>query len=405
MSEFHTAIKYRIYPTDEQMVFFQKTFGCCRFVYNIMLTIQKELYDRNSLHLNKFDSFSFMTSEIKSRFPFLQEADSHALMNSCFDLDTAYKNFFNKTANFPKFKSKKNSRLSYTTDNQKGTVAISDKYIKLPKAGMVRANVHKIVKDAIIKQATISKEDDKFYCSVVFKQDIQVSDKTVMSINDAIGLDFNENTLYVDDNGNIPLNPNVSYSCRSLKHQQRKLSRMMESHITGYRTVGNKRFPIYDKPLAECKNIQKQKKLISKKHGKIVNQKTDFQHKVSNQITNDYALICIEDLSIKSMMLTKRKEHSVVKRHNLNRNALSGGWYGFTNKLIYKAERKGCHVIKVPRTFPSSQLCSCCGHTNPKVKDLKIRDWICPNCNKHHDRDINAAINIRNKGYEIYCMK
>ncbi len=403
MSKTHIAVKYRIYPDTEQIAFFQKTFGCCRFVYNMMLTIQKELYDRNKLHLNKYDSFTFMTSELKSRFSFLKEADSLALMNSCFDLDDAYSRFFKGEAGFPKFKSRKHSRLSYTTNNQNGTVSISERHIKLPKAGKIRAKIHRNIDNAVLKSATVSQDrNGKYYCSVLFEYESAVNGKPVLSKSDATGLDFNEKTLYVDNNGSIPSISDTSHTLKSLGHKQRKLSHMIESHIIGYKIVGKKRFPIFDKPLYECKNIQKQRKLISKIHNKVSNQRTDFLHKESNQITNDYSLICIEDLSIKSMMSNKSKEHSALKRHNINRSALDNGWYMFTSILSYKADMKGCHVVKVPKMFPSSQMCSCCGHINPMVKDLTIREWICPDCKTSHDRDINAAINILNKGYEMY---
>ena len=403
MSKTHIAVKYRIYPNTEQIAFFQKTFGCCRFVYNMMLTIQKELYDRNKLHLNKYDSYTFMTSELKSRFSFLKEADSLALMNSCFDLDDAYSRFFKGETGFPKFKSRKHSRLSYTTNNQNGTVSISERHIKLPKAGKIRAKIHRNIGNAVLKSATVSQDrNGKYYCSVLFEYESAVKGKYVLSKSDAIGLDFNEKSLYVDNNGSIPSKPDTSHTLKSLGHKQRKLARMIESHIIGYKTIGNKRFPVYDKPLSECKNIQKQRKLISKIHNKASNQRTDFLHKVSNQITNDYNLICIEDLSIKDMMSNKSKEHSAVKRRNLNRSALDNGWYMFTSMLSYKADMKGCHVVKVPKMFPSSQMCSCCGHINPMVKDLTIREWICPDCKTSHDRDINAAINILNKEYEMY---
>ena len=407
MEKSYIAVKYRIYPTNEQMAFFQKTFGCCRFVYNLMLTIQKELYDRNKLHLNKYDSFTFMTSELKTRFPFLKEVDSLALMNSCFDLDEAYKHFFNSGAGFPRFKSRKYSRLSYTTNNQNGTVVIYDKYIRLPKIGPIKAKLHRLFPSYTVKQATVSCEGDKYYCSILYEYtDGLLSPVTVKSIDSAIGLDFNESSLYVDSLGNTGDMPHFYKNhIRRLTREQHKLSRMLEKNIISYKTVGNKRYPIFRKPLSECKNIQKQRNLIKRIHKHISEQRKDFLHKRSNQITNDYDLICVEDISIKDMMLTKDTETSVIKRHNVNSTALENGWYSFTVMLQYKAERKGKTVIKVPKYFPSSQMCSHCRYINHAIKDLNIRNWVCPECGTSHDRDVNAALNIRKKGYEIYCTQ
>ena len=400
MSKANIAIKYRIYPTSEQIILLQKSFGCCRFVYNTMLSIQKELYERNGFYLSKYDSFKLMTSELKSRFPFLKEVDSLALMNSVFALSDAYNKFF-KGNGFPKYKSAKHSKKSYTTNNQNGTITVSDKYIKLPKIGHIRAKVHRAVLDTwIIKSATVSQEPDgKYYCSVLFEYDNTVIPVAVTSVSDAIGLDMNDTKLYVDSNGNTPEKAHHKDMSKTLRKRQRKLSHMIESHIVKY---DKNHKPIYDTKLSECKNIHKQRKSIAKIHKKQSNQRKDFLHKTSNQITNDYSLICIEDLSVKDMMLTKDTESSAIKRHNVNRKTLSNGWYNFTQMLIYKVERKGGTVVKVPRDYPSSQMCSCCGNINPKLTDLHIRKWICPVCNTSHDRDINAAINIRNKGFQMY---
>ncbi len=400
MTKVNMAIKYRIYPTAEQDKLLQQTFGCCRFVYNTMLSFQKELYKRNGFHLSKYDSFKLMTSELKSRFAFLKDVDSLALMNSIFALSDAYNRFFSKVADYPIYKSRKHSRKSYTTNNQNGTVALSDRYIRLPKIGKVRAKIHRLYDNAKVKQATVSQDTDgKYYCSVLFEYELDITPKKIGSIDKAIGLDMNDKTLYVDSNGNIPEKPKSKNVSKSLKKRQRKLSHMIESHIVKH-DKNNK--PIYDCKLSECKNIQKQRKTIAKIHKKQANQRKDFLHKTSNQITNDYSLICIEDLSVKDMMLTTDNESSAIKRHNVNRKTLANGWYSFTEMLIYKAKRKGGTVIKVPKDYPSSQMCSLCGHINQEISDLHIRKWMCPNCNKSHSRDINAAINIRNKGFQMY---
>ena len=405
MAKSNIAIKYRIYPNEEQSTYFHKTFGCCRFVYNTMLSIQKELYDKNGFHLSKYDCFKFMTAEIKSRFSFLKEADSLALMNSVFALDDAYTKFFKQEADFPRFKSLRHSRKSYTTNNQNGTVEVLDKAVRLPKVGIIKAKIHRTAPDFWkIKQATVSQDSDgKYYCSILFEYTSSCKIQEVQSIDECLGLDFSERDMYVDNNGikgNIPhYYKNLS---KRLTREQHKLSRMIESNILEYKTVGNKRYPVYKKPLSECRNIQKQRLIISRLHKHIANQRRDFLHKRSNQITNDYRLICIEDISIKEMMMGKSDDASAIKRHSVNKKTLNNGWYMFTQMLTYKAEMKGGTVIKAPKDYPSTQICHCCNHQNTDINDISIKKWICPVCNTEHDRDINAAINIRNKGYQLY---
>lgn len=403
MAKTYTAIKYRIYPTSEQKILFQKTFGCCRYVYNTMLMIQKELYDRNGMFFGKYDAFKIMTSELKSRCDFLREVDSLALMNSVFNLDDAFQGFFNHEADYPRFKSSKNKNQSYTTSMVSDNIQLNERTIKLPKAGTVKTKIHRQPQpDWKIKSATVSTDTTgSYYCSILFEYDEDVDVLPINSIKDCIGLDFSEGDMFADSNGN---RGNIPKFCKNyhkrLLREQHKLSRMIESNITDYKVVGNKRYPVYKKPLSECRNIQKQRHKIAVIHKHISDQRKDFLHKISNQITNDYKLICIEDISIRNMML--KKQDDVTGKHRINRNTLNNGWNLFTSMIMYKAHRKGKTVIKVDKYFPSSQLCNCCGYRNPLTKDISIKQWICPSCSTSHDRDINAAVNIRNEGYRLY---
>lgn len=401
MSKANIAIKYRIYPTDEQAELINKTIGSARFVYNTLLDIANDIYHRSSISMRKYDYNYILVHVLKDKFIWLTEVDKFALESSCEALNNAFQKFF-KGAGFPKHKSKRKSKLSYTTKMTNNNISIYDDSIKLPKLGKVKTKIHRTIDNATIKTATVSQDTDgKYYCSVLYEYDLSVTPKSVTS-DKTIGLDMNDKTLYVDSNGNTPEKPKHKDMSKSLKREQRKLSHMIESHITGYKNIKGKRIPVYDNKLSECKNIQKQRKKIAKIHKKEANQRMDFLHKTSNQITNDYSLICIEDLSVKEMMLTKDTEESAIKRHNINRKTLSNGWYNFTEMLTYKAQRKGGTVIKVPKDYPSSQMCSICGNVNQEITDLHIRKWVCPVCNKSHDRDINAAINIRNKGFQMY---
>lgn len=404
MSNKYTAIKYRIYPTDTQAEMIQKTIGSARFVYNMMLSMAGDVYKRSGLTLRKFDYNYLLTHVLKEKFPWLCDVDKFALESSNEALAEAYSHFF-KGAGFPNYKSKHKSRLSYTTKITGNNISVGTDHIKLPKLKEVKAVIHRIPgNDYKIKKATISYDrSGEYYCSVIFEYESDITPVAVESIEECIGLDFSEKCMYVDNEGNRGNIPSYYRNLQKrLVREQHKLSRMIEANIVDYKVVGKKRYPVYKKPLSECKNIQKQRLVISRIHKHIADQRTDYLHKRSNQITNDYNLICIEDISIRDMMMDKSDDPSAIKRHNINKKTLNNGWYRFTTMLVYKAERKGCTVIKIPKDYPSSQICNCCGYRDPDLQDVSVRKWICPDCKKHHDRDINAAINIRNKGYQIY---
>nr|MCR5777593.1 transposase [Lachnospiraceae bacterium] len=279
------AIKYRIYPTTEQADMFAKTFGCCRKVYNLMLADKIESYKTTG-------KFAAVTpAKYKKEYPFLKEVDSLALANKQLDLQAAFRNCFSKSRKkkngFPKFKSAKHSRRAYKTNNQKGSIAISDNKIKLPKIGKVKAIIHRIPEDNwLIKSATISQESDgTYYASVLFEYEnpvnIYIADKT-----NAIGLDYASDGLYVDDKGNIGTNHKYyRESHGKLAKAQRRLSRMQGSK----------------KHAAKSANYLKQLKKVNKIHRHIVNQRLDNLHKISTEIANQYDVVCIESLNMKSM--------------------------------------------------------------------------------------------------------
>ena len=374
------AYKFRIYPTEEQEIFFAKTFGCVRKVYNLMLSDRKKAYEEVKNDPSKKMAFP-TPAKYKKEFPFLKEVDSLALANAQLNLDKAYKNFFrDKSVGFPRFKSKKNPVQSYTTNNQNGTVALIDsKFIKVPKLkSLVRIKLHRQPK-GMIKSATVSRHaSGKYYISLLCKEEINELPKT----NSAIGIDLGITDFAIlSDGQKIDNNRFTSKMEKKLKREQRKLSK---------RALLAKNKGI---PLSEAKNYQKQKRKVARLHEKVMNQRTDFLNKLSTEIIKNHDIICIEDLNVKGML----------RNHKLARSISDVSWSSFVAKLQYKADWYGREIIKVDTWFPSSQICSECGHKDGK-KSLDIREWTCPICHTHHDRDINASINILTEGLRIQTL-
>lgn len=370
------AIKYRIYPTTEQRVMFTKTFGCCRKVYNLMLADKIEGYKATG----KFPTVT--PAKYKEDYPYLKEVDSLALANKQMDLQAAFRNRFNKKrkkkSGFPKFKSAKHSRKSYTTNNQNGTVAIiNNKYIKLPKIGKVKAVIHRIPNDNwTVKSATISlASDGKYYASVLFEFD-EIENTYIADKTNAIGLDYASNGLYVDNNSNVGTNHKYyRESYDKLAKEQRKLSRMQGSK----------------KNEDKSNNYIKQLHKVNKIHRHIANQRLDNLHKISTEIANQYDVVCVETLNMKAI---------ANKKFGNGKATMDNGYGMLLSMLEYKLSDRNKYFVKVDKWFPSSQICHCCGTRHPEMKDLANRKMIC-DCGLIMNRDQNAAINILNEGLRL----
>ena len=369
------AIKYRLYPTAEQATMFEKTFGCCRKVYNLMLSDKIESYKSTGKFVN------VTPAKYKKDYPYLKEVDSLALANAQLNLQVAFKNRFDKSRKkkhgFPKFKSAKHSRKSYTTNNQHGTVALTDNSIKLPKIGYVKAVIHrKPVDNWFIKSATVSRNSDgKYYVSVLFEFEKPVNTYIADKTN-AIGLDYASDGLYVDNNGNVGTNHKYyRESHDKLAKAQRRLSRKQGSK----------------KHETKSNNYLKQLGKVNKIHRHIADQRLDNLHKISTEIANQYDVVCVESLNMKSMS---------NKGFGNGKATLDNGYGMFLNMLEYKLSDRNKYLVKVGKWFPSSQVCHCCGTVHPEMKNLAIRTMKC-DCGLTMSRDQNAAINILHEGLRI----
>ncbi len=372
----NSAIKYRLYPTSEQKIMFAKTFGCCRKVYNLMLSEKIESYKTTG----KFVAVT--PAKYKKDFPYLKEVDSLALANVQLNLQSAFRNHFDrnrrKKTGFPKFKSAKHSRKSYTTNNQNGTVAIIDnRYIRLPKIGKVKAVIHRVPgTDWKLKSATVScSSDDRYYVSVLFEYGNSAS-AYVADENNAIGMDYASDGLYVDDKGNIGTNHKFyRESHKKLAKEQRKLSRKKGSR----------------KGEDKSHNYLKQQRKVNRIHTHIANQRKDNLHKISAEIANQYDIVCVENLNMRNMS---------NRGFGNGKATLDNGYGMFLDMLKYKLANRGKYLVKVDKWYPSSQICHCCGKRHPEMKDLRIRTMRCE-CGYVMDRDRNAAMNIKKEGLRI----
>lgn len=386
------GIRIRIYPNKTQKKLIVNTFGCCRLVYNKGLALRKETYEATKVGIGYKETSAMLTSLKKEDdFSFLKEVDSVALQQSLRDLDKAYKNFFRTKNGYPKFKSKHNPLRKYRTQNSHNNiyVTLDGKHIKLPKLGYIKAKVSYDLSSAKINNATVELMPSGKYF-VVLNVDMPTS--TTYNRGGAVGIDLGIKDFYSDSNGyKCPNNKWLANSTKKLTKAQRKLSKMIESHIVDYKVTKGYRHPIYDKPLTECKNIQKQRIKVARIQEHIANQRNDFLQKESTKLVRENQIIALEDLNVEGM----------IKNHKLAKSISDVSWSKFVSMLEYKSKIYGTEIIKVPRFYPSSQLCSCCGYQNKETKNLLVRHWTCPSCGAYHDRDNNASINILNKALEI----
>ncbi|MBD2481020.1 RNA-guided endonuclease TnpB family protein [Planktothrix sp. FACHB-1365] len=358
------VLKVRIYPNKEQQTALAKSFGCCRFVWNYYLEKTNTQYKETGKGLSYCDMAKHLT-ELKKQpdYLFLKEATAATLQQSLKNLESALKNFFQKRARFPKFKSKhKKQSIRYPE-----SCSIQGSGLKLPKLGIVKARIPKTISSKI-KSVTVSRTStDKYFAAILF----EIDDLTANKNGKISGIDLGLTSLVTVFDGETytkvdPIKPTRKYAKR-LRRRQQALSR---------KTQGSN-------------NRKKQVKRVAKVHEKIANTRVNFLHKLSRKLVDENQVIVVENLCVKGLARTK-----------LAKSVLDAGFGMLINFLSYKLEREGGKLIEVDRFFPSTKLCHCCQFKNNSL-NLSVREWVCPNCQTHHDRDENAARNIREEGIKI----
>lgn len=361
------TFEYRIYPDREQQKIIAKTFGCGRWVWNRVLSMRQEEYTqgRKQRRINSY--ITEIPKWKKGEAPWLSEADSMALQQSLRDLDKAYRNFFRSPGKtgFPKFKSKHSSKQSYRTNN----IEIPDaKHVKLPKLGIVKARISRPCEGRILSVTVKLVPSGKYFievcCTECPKHEMPAGKTEIM------GIDAGIHDLMVRSDGVKSGNPrNIRKSEKRLAKEQRKLSRKQKGSA----------------------NREKQRKKVALIHEKTANKRKDFLNKITTTAVSESQAIAVEDLNIRGMQKNRR----------LSKAISDVSISEMTRQLEYKCEWYDRKFVKVDRFYPSSQLCSCCGYRESGVKDLSVREWVCPNCGIHNDRDLKAARNIAAKGKRI----
>ena len=365
------SYKFRLYPNRKQINLIERTFGCCRYVYNHYLVMRQEAYISSGETLNYYACCKDLTLLKKQEeTSWLREVDATALQASVQDLDRAFQNFFRRVKQgekpgYPKFKSKRSHKQSYKSKCVGANISVLDKAVQLPKLGKVKCRISRKVEGHILSATVSRSASGKYYVALCcrLEQDIPKLPPT----GSVVGLDMGIKAFAVSSDGVEYANPKyLRQSEKKLARLQRQLSR---------KTKGSA-------------NWNKARIKVAQLYEHIANQRLDMQHKLSTQIIRQNDVICIEDLAPKNM----------VQNPRLAKYISDASWGEFRRQLTYKAKWYGRKLVTVERFYASSQTCSCCGEKWPKAKELRVRQWPCPICGAVLDRDTNAAINILREG-------
>ena len=375
MKSIKRTYRFRLYPSDSQKALIEKTLGCSRQVYNEFLSICKKEYEKDhNYKINKYDLIKLLP-EYKNKYPYLKEVDSIALQQSVIHLFEAYRNFFRHNSDFPVFKKKKND-YGYITMNINNSIRIIGNEIQIPKIGRVKFVYHRQLPESFkYSTVSVSRIGKYYYVSLSGEEeylDYQEHSKDSLILTNSIGLDFSLANLFVSDSKTKSNMPKFyEKSLTKLAKEQRRLSHMEKG----------------------SNNYKNQLLRITNLHERISNQRKDYLHKISRYIANKYDYVFVEDLDLKS--ISERKEEM-----KLGIFVADLAFGTFLNQLKYKLEWLNKKLVKVDRYFPSSQLCSECGYRKTDLL-LKNKTWICPNCGVKHNRDHNAAVNIKKEGMRM----
>ena len=361
--KYNKGYKYRLLPKREQRIMLGKTFGCVRFMWNKMLAHTQDYYKEHG----KTDYLT--PASFKEEFTWLREVDSLSLANTQVNLKKAFTGFFEKRTEYPRFKSKKATKQSYTTNNQEASnaIRIEGNYIRLPKLGWVKFVQHrKLNKGEKIKNCTITKTPAGNYTISIIVEGLRDIQPVKVSKEKVIGLDYSMKDLYVSSNGETA---NHQHCYRKSEKKLAKLGKEVSRKVQG------------------SKNRDKARVKLAREYEHTANLRTDCLHKMSFRLANEYDAIIIEDLNMQGMSQALRFGKSVM----------DNAWGKFTHMLDYKLEERGKQLIRIDKWHPSSKLCSACGIRKENLS-LSERIYSCEHCGNTQDRDLNAAINIRTAG-------
>ncbi|WP_339381020.1 RNA-guided endonuclease TnpB family protein [Brasilonema sp. UFV-L1] len=362
------AIKVRLYPTTEQEISLAKSFGCARWYWNYALNACIQHYEETGKSL-KLSVYKAYLPQLKVEHPWLKE-DCYSAVLQCvaINLNKAYSNFFEGRAKFPRFKSKHHKQSIQYPQN----VKVVGNYLEIPKIGVVKAVFHRLI-EGKVKTVTISKTStDKYFASILLEVEGGVGQP---SGDQTLGIDLGiKDFAIVHDGEQVTKHSNPKH----LKRHEKNLARKQKK---------------FARKVKGSNSRNKYRKLVAKVYERVSNSRQDFLHKLSRKLVDDSQVIVVENLNVKGM----------VRNRKLSKSISDVGWGMFVNFLDYKLKSKEGQLVEIGRFFPSSKTCSCCGHVLDELT-LDIREWDCPSCNAHHERDGNAALNITNEGIRILSL-